>query len=129
MKPGLADLKKLGLTLAILSNGEPAMLDAVVDHAGIGRFLDATMSADAVKVFKPSPRVYGLAAERLRLPVSEIGFVSANSWDINGAASAGLTTFWIRRSASEPPEELGFTAARVVRTVGELAEYCRRFEC
>ena len=125
VKPGLADLKKLGLTLAILSNGAPAMLEAVVDHAGIGGFLDATISADAVKVFKPSPRVYGLAAERLQLPVSEIGFVSANSWDINGAASAGLTTLWIRRSASEPPEELGFAAAHVVGTIGELAKYCR----
>jgi 2-haloacid dehalogenase len=52
----------------------------------------------------------------------ELGFVSANSWDINGAASAGLATFWVQRSSSEPPEELGFTADRTVKTVEDLAQ-------
>ena len=35
---------------------------------------------------------------------NEIGFVSSNSWDVNGAGAAGLFTFWIQRSAAEPPE-------------------------
>jgi len=50
-----------------------------------------------------------------------LGFVSSNSWDVSGAASAGLTTFWIQRQAGEPAEELGFPAMRVVTSLADLA--------
>jgi 2-haloacid dehalogenase len=54
----------------------------------------------------------------------ELGFISANSWDINGAASAGLSTFWIQRSAAEVPEELG-QASAVVKGIIDLAPLLR----
>ena len=120
VKPGLAALKTLGLKLAILSNGEPKMLEAAAGSAGILSLLDGIVSVEEVKVFKPSPRVYNLAPERLNVTNAELGFVSSNSWDVAGAASAGLTTFWIQRSAAEPPEELGFEAERVVHTITDL---------
>jgi FMN phosphatase YigB (HAD superfamily) len=47
--------------------------------------------------------------------------VSSNSWDINGAASAGLATFWIQRTPGEPPEELGYSADRTVKTIEDVA--------
>jgi 2-haloacid dehalogenase len=123
--PGLETLKRLGLRLAILSNGAPHMLDAATEHAGIGALLDATISADALGVFKPSPRVYKLAHTRLKVAAGGLGFVSSNSWDIAGAASAGLTTFWMQRQADEPAEELGFPAARVVTSLADLAMLLR----
>jgi 2-haloacid dehalogenase len=55
----------------------------------------------------------------------ELGFVSSNSWDMNGAASAGLTTFWIQRSAAEVPEELGFQANAVVTAITDLTPLLR----
>jgi 2-haloacid dehalogenase len=67
---------------------------------------------EEVKIFKPSPRVYHLGPDRLRVRPAELGFVSSNSWDACGAASAGLITFWIQRSAAEPLDELGFSATR-----------------
>jgi 2-haloacid dehalogenase len=73
-----------------------------------------------VKIFKPSPRVYHLASEHLQVRPAEVGFVSSNCWDVAGAASAGLETFWIQRRATEPPEELGFTADHTVRTITDL---------
>ena len=123
--PGLAALKRLGLRLAVLSNGAPSMLDAVAEHAGIAALLDATISVDAIGVFKPSPRVYELAHTRLKVAAGGLGFVSSNSWDIAGAASAGLTTFWMRREAGEPAEELGFPATRVVTSLADLAALLR----
>ena len=81
-----------------------------------------------IKIFKVSPRVYYLGVERLQAGRTTVGFVSSNSWDINGAASAGLTTFWIQRTAGEPPEELGFPAHRVVRAItgpGAAREWIR----
>jgi len=48
-----------------------------------------------------------LAPERLQVRPGELGFVSSNCWDVAGAASTGLETFWIQRRSAEPPEELG----------------------
>src|SRR5439155_17261194 len=105
VKPGLETLKRRGLRLAILSNGEPKMLQAAVTSAGLDHLLDRIISVDEVKIFKPSPRVYRLIGQKLKLTTNQIGFVSSNSWDVNGAGSAGLYTFWIQRSAGEPQEE------------------------
>lgn len=125
VKPGLEALKGLGFRLAILSNGEPKMLEAAARSAGILALLDHIVSVEEVKIFKPSPRVYNLAPERLNVSNAELGFVSSNSWDAAGAASAGLRTFWIQRSVAEPPEELGFGAERVVHTLTDLAPLVR----
>ena len=120
VRPGLEALKQAGVRVAILSNGEPKMLQAAAESAGIAQILDAIISVEAVQIFKPSPRVYGLIAERLPGDPGAVGFVSSNSWDITGAGSAGLTTFWIQRSATEPQEELGFPATHIVRAVTDL---------
>ena len=120
VKPGLEQLKAMGLRLAVLSNGEPKMLQSAASSAGIADLLDAVISVDEVKVFKPSPRVYDLASSRLSTPKGSIGFVSSNNWDVNGAGSAGLTTFWIQRAAADPAEELGYPAAHIVHLLTEL---------
>jgi 2-haloacid dehalogenase len=125
VKPGLEALKALGLRLAILSNGEPKMLEAATQSSGIGALLDRVISVEEVKIFKPSPRVYGLATERLGVNPAELGFVSSNSWDVAGAASSGLRALWIQRSAAEPPEELGFGAERVVHTIMDLPPFLK----
>jgi 2-haloacid dehalogenase len=125
VRPGLEQLKSMGLKLGILSNGEPRMLHSASRNAGFAELLDAVMSVDEIKVFKPNPRVYGLASSHLATPPESIGFVSSNSWDVNGAGSAGLTTFWIQRAAAEPAEELGYPAAHVVHALTDLPELVR----
>ncbi len=119
--PGLVALKNKGLHLAILSNGEPKMLEAAVKNGGLSSLLDGIFSVEEVGIYKPSPQVYNLGPGRMKVSHAELGFVSSNSWDINGAASAGLATFWILRSQGEPPEELGFTADHIVKTITDLA--------
>ena len=125
VRPGLEALRSLGLRLAILSNGEPRMLEAAARNAGIDTLLDTIISVEEVRIFKVSPRVYMLGPERLGVDWSALGFVSSNSWDVNGAASAGLKTFWIQRAAAEPPEELGFAADHVVAALTDLAPLVR----
>ncbi len=120
VRPGLEALRARGVRLAILSNGEPRMLEAAARSAGIDTLLDTIISVEEIKIFKVSPRVYNLGPERLEVDRSALGFVSSNAWDIAGAASAGLTTFWIQRSAAEPPDELGFAADRVVSAITDL---------
>jgi 2-haloacid dehalogenase len=127
VKPGLQQLKAMGLRLAVLSNGAPKMLESAARSAGIADLLDAVISVDEVKVFKPSPRVYELASTRLNMPKGDIGFVTSNNWDAHGAGSAGLTTFWIQRAAAEPAEELGYPPAHVVQVLTDLPNIIRSF--
>jgi len=104
----------------ILSNGAPEMLRRVVDNSGIAGELEALLSADAVRTFKPDPRVYGLALEHLGLPRREIAFVSANTWDAVGARAFGFFSCWLNRSGAAA-EVLGVTPDLVLRDLGELA--------
>ncbi len=97
VKPALAALKAGGWKLAILSNGSPDMLSAAVKSSGLDELVDPVLSVEEVGVYKPDPRVYGLAADRLGLPAGQIVFLSANSWDAVGAANAGLRVAWVNR--------------------------------
>ncbi len=108
-----------GHTLSILSNGTPKMLEAVVKSSGLGNFFRHVMSVDALKIYKPSPRVYELATKTLGLEKSAIGFVSSNCWDAIGAKAFGFRTFWINR-AGAPPDELGFAPDFTVKALTEL---------
>jgi 2-haloacid dehalogenase len=105
--------------LAILSNGSPRMLKALVKNAGLGQAFHAIISVDEVKIYKPSPKVYQLAPKKLNVAKNEIGFVSSNFWDISGAASFGFQTFWINR-AGYPPDMLGFTPAAILNKLTDL---------
>jgi len=106
--------------LAILSNGSPEMLDAVVRNAGLGEVFDAVLSADALRIFKPHPSVYRLATEQFGIPAEEIGFVSSNFWDIAGAASCGFRTYWINRTG-QISDELGARPVAVLSALDQLA--------
>ena len=113
----LSSLKKR--KLAILSNGSPSMLNALVENTGLAARFDAVISVDEVKSFKPHPSVYALAIRRLNLEAGHIGFVSSNFWDISGAASFGFRTFWINRNNVQP-DPLGFQPFVTVRGLHEL---------
>jgi 2-haloacid dehalogenase len=93
----LRKLREAGMPAAILSNGTPKMLDALVSAAGFEDFFADVMSVEAVGVFKPSPKVYQLAVERLGVPASAIAFQSSNAWDIHGASAFGFRTVWCNR--------------------------------
>jgi 2-haloacid dehalogenase len=116
-----AALERLrGRKLAILSNGSPEMLNAVVRHARLERLLDAVISVDELKIFKPHPSVYALATTAFALEPAEIGFVSSNFWDVSGATSFGFKTFWINRTG-QIPDDLGFSPAAVLQSLDQLA--------
>lgn len=89
-----------GLKLAVLSNGSPEMLAAAVANAQLGNVLDPLLSVHDVATFKPDPRVYRLAVERLGLAAGEILFVSANAWDAHAAAAFGMRAVWCNRSGA-----------------------------
>ena len=68
----LKRLKAEGLTVAILSNGTPAMLESVVASAGLSPFVDRIFSVDAVGAFKTDRRVYQYALDELGLTPNQV---------------------------------------------------------
>jgi 2-haloacid dehalogenase len=90
-----------GRKLAILSNGSTGMLNALVANSGLDRMLDATISVDSQKIFKPAPEAYRLIEPTLGVPPAEVLFVSSNPWDACGAKAFGLNVAWIERVTPE----------------------------
>ena len=110
--PMLQALRDAGIKTAILSNGEPKMLQSAVDAAGLAPLLDAVLSVEDVGVFKPHPRVYGIASAAFGLALPQMGFVSSNAWDAQAAGAAGFRVFWCNRSGQ--PAEYGLEASATV---------------
>jgi 2-haloacid dehalogenase len=118
--PGmLAHLKKAGLKTAILSNGSPGMLRAAVESARIGHLLDAVLSVEEVGVYKPHPKVYRLAVERLGIDPAAISFQSSNAWDAYAAAAFGMQVVWCNRYGQRA-ERLPGKPQREVKSLAEL---------
>jgi 2-haloacid dehalogenase len=111
--------------LAILSNGSPRMLEAAVRNSGLESRFVHTISVDAVKTYKPSPKVYQLGPDTLHLPAEEILFVSSNSWDAAGAKAFGYSVCWCNRSGRSM-DELGFAPDMVVASLEQMREKLAR---
>ncbi len=115
----LQRLKASGLRIAILSNGSPMMLDAVVRASRLSTLIDAVLSVEAVGVYKPHPRVYQLAVDRLGIPAAAIAFQSSNAWDAYAASAFGMQVVWCNRYGQRP-ERLPGKPDRTVRSLSEL---------
>jgi 2-haloacid dehalogenase len=118
--PGvLAELKRSGARLAILSNGTPDMLAAAVASAGIGAYLDATISIEEAGVYKTDRRVYQLVVDQLRAAPGDVSFQSSNRWDVAGAVAFGFTAVWVNRTRA-PDEYRELPPATVISSLAEL---------
>jgi 2-haloacid dehalogenase len=115
----LRQLRGAGLATAILSNGSPAMLAAAIAHAGVGDLLDHVLSVEEAGVYKPHPRVYQLAVDRLAVPAREIAFISSNGWDAWAASAFGMRAIWCNRQ-SQTRERLPGAPDREIHLLSEL---------
>lgn len=115
-------LRNLHVPLAILSNGDPPMLEAIVSNNRLDGVFASLLSVDSVGIFKTAPEAYALGPKAFGCAAAEILFVSSNCWDACGAAWYGYTTFWINR-AGLPIEELGVVPAGTGRTMDEVLAF------
>ena len=92
---GLQRLRSAGLKLAILSNGDPDMLEAAAPHIGF-RF-DHVISAGQAGYFKPHWRTYAKAEEVIGTNRGNILLVANHAFDCIGAKSFGMRTVFIDR--------------------------------
>lgn len=92
-RAALAALK--GWTLAILTNGDSAMINGLLRNTGMEGVLNAVISIDSTKMFKPGRAAYELVEANLHVPPADILFVSCNPFDACGARSFGFRVAWI----------------------------------
>lgn len=104
---------------AILSNGAPAMLEASVENSGLSQLLEAVISADQAGIYKPDPRVYRLAVDRMEVAKEKICFVSSNGWDIAGGAQFGFQVAHLNRF-SQPIERIPGKPKAAISDLGQL---------
>jgi 2-haloacid dehalogenase len=132
-----------GHKLAILSNGDSGMLDALVKNSGFAPLLDATLSVDAAQIFKPSPKTYALVEQTLGVQPHNVVFVSSNPFDVSGAKAFGFKVAWIERVTAQSlasetrdqhtigpltmfkatrlrPDPFGFDPDWIIRSLSEL---------
>jgi 2-haloacid dehalogenase len=112
-------LRAGGMKTAILSNGSPAMLQSAVESAGLVGLFDAILSVEAVCVYKPNPKVYQLAVDRLGVRASEISFQSSNAWDAYAASAFGMHVVWCNRYG-QMRERLPGSPDREIKSLAEL---------
>jgi 2-haloacid dehalogenase len=118
-RAALRALKAKGHRTGILSNGSPDMLKGAVDTAQIGGDLDAVLSVDVLKMFKPRPEVYRLVTDHYQCTPGEVTFVSSNRWDVMAGISVGFNAVWVNRS-KVPDEYLDFPPKQTLADLNAL---------
>ena len=99
-----------GDRVAVLSNGGRESTEKLLRGAGVRDLVDDVFGVDEVEAYKPDPRPYRLAVERLGGSPQEVVLVAAHAWDVLGALGAGLRAVWVDRGErvwpfpqAEPP--------------------------
>jgi len=106
----------------VLTNGKPSSAEAALEYAGLRDQLDAVISVERARAYKPDPRVYALGEQHYGVPAARIAFVSSNGWDAAGAAAYGYRVIWCNRSGA-PRERIGGTPAAAIASLRELTQH------
>jgi len=115
----LERLKRAGKRLAILSNGNPDMLDPMVKASGLADYFEAVISVDDAKIFKVDPKTYDLVKKRTGVASDKVCFLSSNCWDAHGAAQFGFRVLWVNRGGL-PEDNLPGTIVAQIKDLSHL---------
>lgn len=109
--------------VAALSNGHTALLVDLARHGDL-RF-DCLISAEFVRRYKPSRKVYLTAARLLRLEPEEVMLVAAHPVDLEGARRTGLRSAFINRPREYGPDTPARQDPEADVSVADLHELAR----
>lgn len=87
----LRSIKALGLKTAVASSSGIELIKLVLDRLGIAVYFDSITSGNDVKMGKPSPDIFLLAAERIGAEPSECLVVEDSENGVRAAKAAGMT--------------------------------------
>jgi len=121
-REALGRLKASGVRVVTIANFSPTMLRENARNAGLSGLFDILISTDANHSYKPDPRAYALAIDRLHLARQDVLFAAFGGWDAFGAKSFGYPTIWINRF-DQPLEQLGVQPDRTSRDLSGLLQF------
>lgn len=101
-------LRSEGFSLAIATGSSQAVLNEVLDIAGLRGLFDVVVSADEVAAGKPSPDVFLEAARRLGAVAERCVVVEDSRYGVEAAVAAGMSCIAVPTVVTEPlPESFG----------------------
>jgi 2-haloacid dehalogenase len=112
-------LADAGIPVMALSNGAKSATKELLTRADLSDLVQEIVSVDEVKLAKPRTEVYLHAAEQAGIEPADLALVAAHSWDVNGAAAAGLVTAYL--AADRPYSRAMRTPDLEADTLPELA--------
>lgn len=118
----LMRLREAGITLSVLSNGTPWMLEQAMEASGLAEYFEHILSVESVKRFKTAPEAYQMGPDALGSKATNILFVSSNCWDICGATWFGYRTIWLNRYGL-PLDRLGVKPHRIGSSLQDVADF------
>ncbi len=123
--PALRRIQHMEVTLGVLSNGDPGLLEDALSSAQLAEYMDVILSVDQVRAYKTSPLAYALGPQTLGCPAEKIFFISSNGWDASCATWYGYRTCWVNRKGA-PAERLGAAPHVTGRTLEAATEYLQK---
>ena len=118
----LMRLREAGITLSVLSNGTPWMLEQAMEASGLAEYFEHVLSVESVERFKTAPEAYQMGPDALGSKATNILFVSSNCWDICGATWFGYRTIWLNRYGL-PLDRLGVKPHRIGSSLQDVADF------
>lgn len=94
--PGVEALRDAGVMIATLTIGSGEPIAGSLTRAGVA--VDATLSCDDVRRWKPAPEPYRYAAQSLGVTCADCVMIAVHDWDLHGAQAAGMRTAWLNRT-------------------------------
>ena len=98
VKEVLKKLKEKKYKISILSNGTPDLLNELVKSNNLEKMFDDIFSVEEVGIYKPNSKVYDLPIKKYKIQKNEVGFLSANTWDVSGGGNYGYYSIWVNRN-------------------------------
>lgn len=126
-KEQLQRLREADITLSILSNGTPWMLEQAVKASALEGYFEHILSVDSVRRYKTAAEAYQIGPAALKRDASDILFVSSNCWDICGATWFGYHTIWLNRHRL-PLEHLGVKPHCIGASLQDVADYALKLK-
>ncbi len=97
VQEGLSKLNDQGFRIAALTNSPEKVVCDRMEMTGLISYFELVLSAEETQKYKPGIEPYQWAAKKMNVPEKEIIMVSSHSWDIMGAANAGMQTAFVKR--------------------------------
>src|SRR5712692_2700674 len=114
-KEWLVEIRRLTAGIAAVTDGDQEDVSRLMEETGLDLYFDFVITSEEVRAYKPNPKVYQAAMDRMNAPSDRSLFVSDSPLDLVGAAAVGMGCVWLSRNASEEQEVVPGGALRLRR--------------